>query len=103
MRELILATFQILDLECASLNVIFLTPPPCTLTTIVRMVVEDNDEEIDVTEVSGDFFLAPESDKLREARSVSGPNLQAVTEALFDNCEDYQNIQNKSSTLWRPY
>lgn len=67
------------------------------------MVVEDNDEEIDVTEVSGDFFLAPESDKVREARSVSGPNLQAVTEALFDNCEDYQNIQNKSSTLWRPY
>ena len=70
---------------------------------IVRMVVEDNDEEIDVTEVSGDFFLAPESDKVREARSVSGPNLQAVTEALFDNCEDYQNIQNKSSALWRPY
>ena len=70
---------------------------------IVRMVVEDNDEEIDVTEVSGDFFLTPESDKLREARAVSGPNLQAVTEALFDNCEDYQNIQNKSSALWRPY
>ena len=76
----------------------------CTLTiAIVRMVVEDNDEEIDVTEVSGDFFLPPDSDKLREARSVSGPNLQAVTEALFDNCEDYQNIQNKSSALWRPY
>ena len=85
------------------MNVMLLSPPPCTLITIVRMVVEDNDEEIDVTEVSGDFFLAPESDKLREARSVSGPNLQAVTEALFDNCEDYQNIQNKSSTLWRPY
>ena len=50
--------------------------PSLSLTLIVvRMVVEDNDEEIDVTEVSGDFFLAPESDKLREARSVSGPNL----------------------------
>ena len=33
------------------------------------MVVEDNDEEIDVTEVSGDFFLPPDSDKLREART----------------------------------
>ena len=77
--------------------------PFLTLNIVVRMVVEDNDEEIDVTEVSGDFFLAPDSDKLREARSVSGPNLQAVTEALFDNCEDYQNIQNKSSALWRPY
>ena len=69
---------------------------------IVRMV--DNEEEIDVTEVSGDFFLGGEGEKLREeSRSVTGPNLQAVTEALFDNCEDYQNIQNKASSLWRPY
>jgi len=34
------------------------------------------------------------------------PSLQAVSEALFDNCEDYQNIQNsscKGQSLWRPY
>jgi len=27
------------------------------------------------------------------------PSLQAVSEALFDNCEDYQNIQNSSCKL----
>lgn len=33
-----------------------------------------------------------------------GPNLQAVTEALFDNCEDYQSIHNmKNAPIWRPY
>ena len=35
-----------------------------------------------------------------------GPNLQAVSEALFDNSEDYQNIQSeggKCNGLWRPY
>ena len=37
------------------------------------MVQVDNDEEIDVTEVSGDFFLSPEGDKLRqESRPVPG-------------------------------
>lgn len=29
------------------------------------------------------------------------PSLQAVSEALFDNCEDYQNIQNSSCKLTR--
>ena len=38
---------------------------------IVRMV--DNEDEIDVTEVSGDFFLAADGEKLRdESRSVAG-------------------------------
>ena len=27
-------------------------------------------------------------------QEIPGPNLQAVTEALFDNSEDYQNLQN---------
>ena len=35
----------------------------------------DNEEEIDVMEVSGDFFLSPENDKIREeSRTVSGMN-----------------------------
>ena len=44
-------------------------------------------------------FCVVYTDSLNE-----GPNLQAVTEVLFDNCEDYQNIQNnKNSSIWRPY
>ena len=59
------------------------------------------DEEINVTEVSGELFTNEGS----SAKMISpGPNLQAVTEALFDNCEDYQNIQNmKNMPIWRPY
>ena len=60
-----------------------------------------------MTEVNGDFFTESTTDKHEhhhEQHEVSGPNLQAVTEALFDNCEDYHNIQNnKNSSIWRPY
>ena len=88
--------------------------------------IVEADEEIDVTEVSGEFFTNPStSDKIEDstgsnvagnARQIfywlhklkfttnKGPNLQAVTEALFDNCEDYQSIHNmKNAPIWRPY
>lgn len=36
------------------------------------------------------------------------PSLQAVSDVLFDNCEDYHNLEtenngSKQETLWRPY
>jgi len=65
----------------------------------------DADEEINVTEVSSEFFTtSTTADKDESELNLPGPNLQAVTEALFDNCEDYQSIQNsKNSSIWRPY
>ena len=45
------------------------------ILNISRIVEVDNEEEIDVMEVSGDFFLSPENDKIREeSRTVSGMN-----------------------------
>ena len=59
-----------------------------------------------MTEVSSEFFTTSNTDADKEETDLNlpGPNLQAVTEALFDNCEDYQSIQNsKNSSIWRPY
>ena len=72
------------------------------MITVTRIV--EAEEEVDVTEVTGDFFTSDSGVKIDGADQVPGPNLQAVTEALFDNCEDYQNIQNmKNVPIWRPY
>ena len=82
-----------------------------TSTTVTEGAIE---EEIDVTNVGDDFLIPPEqkiaattpTNERPAKMEVSGPNLQEVSAALFDNSEDYQNIQNcgaKSSGLWRPY
>ena len=73
--------------------------------------IVEPDEEIDVTtdvtEVTTDFFTTTTvshevTDKVGEEQ-LSGPNLQAVTDVLFDDGE-YQNIDSgKNVPIWRPY
>ena len=64
----------------------------------------EQEEEVNVTEVGDEFFTNEEAGPKMDNQDIPGPNLQAVTEALFDNCEDYQNLQNmKNLPIWRPY
>ena len=86
-------------------------PPYSHTTSISTNKVTDCgiDEEIDVTNVSDDFLITADNANNNERLAkldVTGPNLQEVSAALFDNSEDYQNIQNcsaKQAGLWRPY
>ena len=75
-----------------------------TNNTITQCGIE---EEIDVTNVSDDFMVATNNNDRLAKLEVTGPNLQEVSAALFDNSEDYQNIQNcagkQQAGLWRPY
>ena len=62
------------------------------------------EEEVNVTEVGDEFFTNEGAGSKMDNQEIPGPNLQAVTEALFDNSEDYQNLQNmKNLPIWRPY
>ena len=80
-----------------------------TNTTVTECAIE---EEIDVTNVGDDFLIPPDqkiaattpTNESPSKMEVSGPNLQEVSAALFDNSEDYQNIQNcGAKSVGRPY
>ena len=71
---------------------------------MIRFRMIEPEEEVNVTEVGDEFFTNEGGGPKMDNQEIPGPNLQAVTEALFDNCEDYQNLQNmKNLPIWRPY